>query len=134
MSEFVQFPPQQLSFNKKTKAWRKTVLDWADTKSFTHYSPVRKSVLHKKINYDLLNGVLHMKDLAQIINPEDLKAKYIPEKIQHFPIINSKLNVLIGEELGRVFDYRVVVTNPNAVSQIEENKKQQVLQQLQQVI
>ena len=81
MSEFVQFPPQQLSFNKKTKAWRKTVLDWADTKSFTHYSPVRKSVLHKKINYDLLNGVLHMKDLAQIINPEDLKAKYIPEKI-----------------------------------------------------
>lgn len=134
MSEFVQFPPQQLSFNKKTKAWRKTVLDWADTKSFTHYSPVRKSVLHKKINYDLLNGVLHMKDLAQIINPEDLKAKYIPEKIQHFPIINSKLNVLIGEELGRVFDYRVVVTNPNAVSEIEENKKQQVLQQIQQEI
>lgn len=134
MSEFVQFPPQQLSFNKKTKTWRKTVLDWADTKSFTHYSPVRKSVLHKKINYDLMNGILHMKDLVQIINPESIKAKFIPEKIQHFPIINSKINVLIGEELGRVFDYRVIVTNPNAVSEIEENKKQQVLQQIQQEI
>jgi hypothetical protein len=38
--------------------------------------------------------------------------------------MNSKLNVLKGEELGRVFDYKVVVTNPNAISEIENNKKQ----------
>ena len=30
--------------------------------------------------------------------------------------MNSKLNVLGGEESKRVFDYRVVVTNPNAIS------------------
>lgn len=130
MSDFVQFPPQQLSFKRKNKKWRKTVLDWADTKSFTHYSPVRNSVLHKKINYDLMNGILHMKDMEIVLNPEAIKSKYLPEKIQHYPIINSKINVLIGEELGRVFDYKVVITNPNAISEIEENKKQQILKEI----
>jgi len=37
--------------------------------------------------------------------------------------MNTKLDLLRGEESKRVFDYRVIVTNPNAVSEIETNKK-----------
>jgi len=37
--------------------------------------------------------------------------------------MNSKLNVLRGEESKRLFDFKVVVTNPNAISEIEDNKK-----------
>ena len=48
--------------------------------------------------------------------------------------MNSKLNVLRGEETKRVFDFKVVVTNPNAVSEIEEAKKKQILLALQQLI
>ena len=48
--------------------------------------------------------------------------------------MNSKLNVLRGEESKRVFDYRVVVTNPNAISEIEENKKQELMSRMQQII
>jgi hypothetical protein len=40
--------------------------------------------------------------------------------------MNSKLNVLRGEESKRVFDFKVVVTNPNAVSEIEKTKKQEL--------
>lgn len=134
MSEFINLPPQQLPFNRKNKAWRKRHLDWAESKTFFNYSLVRNSVLHKRINYDLLQGKLHMSDLQQIINPDQIKAGYIPEKIQHYPIINSKLNVLIGEESKRVFDYRVVVTNPNAVSEIEEAKKAEILQRLTEMV
>ena len=54
MSEFVNFPRQQLRFSQKTKKWRRQHLDWADSKTFFNNSPVRKSVIHKKINYDLL--------------------------------------------------------------------------------
>ena len=130
--ELINLPPQQLAFNKKTRAWRKKHLDWADSKTFFNYSLVRKSVIHKKINYDLLNGKLHMSDLELILNPENLQAGFIPEKIQHYPIINSKLNVLRGEESKRVFDFKVVITNPNAISEIENNKKQEILERLQQ--
>lgn len=129
--EMINLPPQQLPFNKKNKAWRKKHLDWADSKTFFNYSLVRKSVIHKKINYDLLNGKLHMSDLEMILNPEKLQAGFIPDRIQHYPIMNSKLNVLRGEESKRVFDFKVVVTNPNAIAEIENNKKQELLQKLQ---
>lgn len=129
--EMINLPPQQLPFSKKNKAWRKKHLDWADSKTFFNYSLVRKSVIHKKINYDLLNGKLHMSDLELILNPENLQAGFIPDRIQHYPIMNSKLNVLRGEESKRIFDFKVVVTNPNAISEIENNKKQELLQKLQ---
>lgn len=134
MSEFINFPPQQLPFKKKNKKWRKQIMDWCDSKTFFNYGLVRKSVIHKKINYDLLVGKLHMSDLELIINPENQKAGFIPDKIQHYAIINSKLRVLKGEEAKRVFDYRVVITNPNAISEIENNKKNEIFQRLQQLV
>ena len=134
MSELINLPPQQLPFNRKNRAWRKKHLDWADNKTFFNYSLVRKSVIHKKINYDLLNGKLHMTDLELIINPDNIKAGFIPDRIQHYPIMNSKLNVLRGEESKRVFDFRVVITNPNAISEIENNKKAELFQKLQYII
>lgn len=129
--EMINLPPQQLPFNKKNRKWRAAHLDWADSKTFFNYSLVRKSVIHKKINYDLLNGKLHMSDLEMILNPEKLQVGFIPDRIQHYPIMNSKLNVLRGEESKRVFDFKVVVTNPNAITEIENNKKQELLQKLQ---
>ena len=134
MSSFKNFPSQMLPFNKKGKKWRKQVLDWADSKAFFNYNLVRNSVLHKKINYDLVNGIIHMEDIEQIINPDGINASFIPDKIQHYPIINTKLDVLRGEESRRLFDYKVIVTNPNAVSEIEENKKNQILQELQSLV
>lgn len=134
MSDFIQFPPQQLPFSKKTKAWRRMHCDWADSKAFFNHSLVRKSVMHKKINYDLIDGILHMDDLMMVINPEHIRAGFIPERIQHYPIMNSKLNVLRGEEAKRIFDFKVVVTNPNAISEIEESKKTELMQRLQQLI
>ena len=128
------FPPQQLPFTSKGKKWRRACVDWGTDQATITYSPVRKSVIHKKINYDLLNGILHMQDLQLILNPENLDADFIPERIQHYPIMNSKLNVLRGEEAKRIFDFRVIVTNPNAISEIENEKKQQVFAALQQLI
>ena len=134
MSSFIQFPAQQLPISRKGKAWRKQCVDWGDSKTFVNYSLVRKSVIHKKINYDLVNGVLHMSDLEIILNPEHFKAGYIPDKIQHYPILNSKLNVLKGEESKRPFNFRVVVTNPNSISEIEEEKNKEISTTIQQWI
>lgn len=130
----LNFPRQMMPFSKKTKEWRKSHLIWADQNTVLTNNLIRSSVVHKKINYDLLNGVLHMNDLAAELNPEGVKASYIPDKIQHFPIMNSKLNVLSGEESKRPFDYTVVVTNPNAITEIEENKKEALFQSLQALI
>ena len=128
------FPAQQLTFNKKGKAWRKKCVDFGDNHSLLHYHLTRKSVFAMKINYDLLNGKIHMNDLKMLINPYNIDASFIPENIQHYPIINSKLEVLRGEESKRLFDFRVIVTNPSAVSEIEEEKNAQVNAMLQQLL
>lgn len=134
MEDSVQFPRQALPMSKKGKAWGKKCLLWGESRTLQNYSPVRKSVRHKKINYDLLRGKIHMEDVALLLNPSDVDASYIPERIQHFPIMNSKLEVLIGEELRRPFDWRAVVTNPHAVSEIEREKKEDVLQNVRELI
>lgn len=133
-NQFANFPRQMLPFSAKTKSWRRSCVLWANNKTFFNYSLVRKSVVHKQINYNLLRGKINMQDMQLVLNPDDLKAGYIPDRIQHYPIMNSKLNVLRGEESKRVFDFRVVVTNPLAISEIENNKKNELLQRLQEEV
>lgn len=128
------FPPQQLTFNKKGKAWRKRNVDFGDNHSLLHYHLTRKSVFAMKTNYDLINGKIHMNDMKALINPYHIDASFIPDNIQHYPVINSKLEVLRGEESKRLFDFRVVVTNPTAVSEMEEEKNNQVNAMLQQML
>lgn len=128
------FPPQRLPMSSKTRAWRKRCVDFGDSFSVRHSDTSLQSVASMKINYDLVNLKIHMEDMKEYLNPYGIKASFIPDKIQHYPSMNDKLEVLHGEESRRLFDWRVVVTNPNAVSSIEEDKNNQVNQMLQQLI
>ena len=75
-----------------------------------------------------------MRDVELILNPDSVNALFVPESIQHFPIMNSKLHVLQGEESRRRFDYRVIVTNPTSISEVESNKMEILSQQVQSMI
>ena len=130
----VEFPRQAVPYKTKGKKWRHDCVDWCSARTYFNYTPVRKDVVHMKINYDLVNGIIHMEDVAAILNPGNLSTAFLPEKIQHYPIINSKLNTLRGEEAARVFDWRVIVTNPYSVSQIEEDKKNEFYASVQQIV
>lgn len=134
MDSRTSFPRQALPDARKGKKWRQQCMEWGDSKTYMHYSPVRKSVKHKQINYDLLNGKLHMDDLVMLLNPSEVEPNFLPETIQHFPIMNSTLETLIGEEIHRPFDWRAIVTNMNAVSEIEETKKNALLSSMQEII
>ena len=127
-------PAQQLPFSKKNREWRKKHLDWADNKTVFTDSLIRRSVKHKVTNYNLIDGILDMNDMNMVLNPESVKAGYVPDKIQHYPVINSKLNVIRGEESKRRFDARLIITNPNAISQIENNKKDELNKSFQQLL
>lgn len=130
MSQTLNFPAQKLSFRKKTKEWRKSCVDWAENYIWSYDSRVRKPLKDKIINYNLINGHLDFDDIELILNPNQIQASYIPDKVQHYPIINAKLNVLAGEESKRLYNWRLIITNPDAVSEIEEASKAQWMQDL----
>lgn len=120
------FPAQQLSYSKKGEKWRRQCVDWACNRTYYNYEPVRKSVSHKKINRDLVEGILHPEDMRRVVAPDMRNVAFKPDEIQHYPIINPKINLLVGEERKRVFEHKVVVTNPNGVSEVERDKRDEV--------
>ena len=67
-------------------------------------SVIRKSFIRKRINYNLVNGILDLNDMSLILNPDNVDASYVPENIQHYPVMKAKLNLLAGEERKRRFD------------------------------
>lgn len=132
---FNGFPRQQLSFKQKGSKWRKKCVDFADAKgSAYNASYVMKSVKHKRINYDLVNMKIHTEDIQYVLNPNHLKASYLTDNIQHYPTINSKLEVLQGECISRMFDWHIIITNPNSISEIENEKRDKVYESLQNLI
>jgi hypothetical protein len=56
-------------------------VDFADSRSLLHYRLTRKSVYNMEVNYDLVNGKLHMEDLKMFLNPYNLNASFIPDGI-----------------------------------------------------
>ena len=131
---FKSWPKQKLPFSKKNAEWRKQHLDWSDKRIYYADASIRKSFIRKRINYNLVNGILDLNDMSLILNPDNTDASYVPENVQHYPIMVSKLNILAGEELKRRFDWRLIITNPNAISEIENNKKDQLFNSLNEMI
>lgn len=130
----IQQPRQRLPYSKKNKEWRKDNLDYANTYSFYHDDSIRRSFKNKIINYNLYNGILDMEDLTAVVNPHHLEASYVAQQIPHIPIIVPKIDLLVGEEIKRRFDWSVIVTNPDAISKKEEDKKTFLFQKLSEML
>jgi hypothetical protein len=121
------FPAQKLLSSKKDKKWRKSNIDWADMSSMMYDNNIRQSLRHKKINYDLLDGKIHISDMKMVLNPYGIDSEgWIPENIQYYSIINSPINVIIGEEAKRRFEFKAIVSNYNAISEKEKQKSEEL--------
>lgn len=128
------FPRQALPRSKKTKQWIKDCIKAADDNSVISSSMIRRTVVHKKINYDLMSGKLDMNDLEVSINPEGLHTGMPTAQIQHYPIINKQMFLMLGEEAASQFDFKVAITNPSALSEAEQLKKDEFKKKLQALI
>jgi hypothetical protein len=126
----VKLPRQKLPFSKKNKEWRKDNVDYADTHSFYHNEEVRQTLRNKIVNLNLYNGIVDVRDLTNVVNPHNIEASFTPDNIPHNPIMVPKIDLLVGEELKRRFDWSVVVVNPDAISKKEEDKKAMLMEKL----
>ncbi len=120
------FPAQKLSFRSKGTAWRRDHLDWADSNSYLNNSTIRRKYKNKYINLNLYNGRVDVNDMKLILNPGGLEKFFVPDHIQHYPVITPRVNVLVGEEKRRKFDWSIQITNPDTISRIKEDKKNMV--------
>ena len=127
------FPSQKKSFSSKTKSWRKECVDALDNSGYFESENIRKSYRNKVVNYDLYNGKFNVDDMKAFLNPEDIKSlntESSPPSVVNFGIAAPRIDVLVGEEAKRAFEFRAVVTNPLSISQKSENRKNDLLKSL----
>lgn len=114
------FPSQKKSTSEKGKSWRKECINGAENLVYFSDDSLRKSRKNKQINYNLYSDILDPTDVTKIIDPLGLESSFTPAKMQNYPIINPKIDLLVGEEIKRKFDWRVRVINDDAISSKEK--------------
>ncbi len=127
-------PRQRLPYSRKTKKWRQENIDSAERFSLYHNEGIRQSLNNRIVNTLLYNGIVAPEAMAESLNPNNVDAEYIPVAVPHHPIMTPKLDVLIGEEINRKFDYNFTVISPDAITQKEQGKKKEILAQLSDIV
>ncbi len=131
MKGLSNFPKQKLPRSQKTEQWGKDCIDaalqFADN-DFTRRSPNYR----KQRNYNLYNGIFDKADLEYVCNPYGLSSEGLefPANMQYYPVATPIFDLLFGEETKRAFAYVVRSTNPEAITQKQEEMKNMILQAL----
>ena len=125
-------PKQKLKRSKKTKQWGIDSLEgYINQSTFVQSS---KSDLLRF--YEAYNGELAEADYNYVTNPYNSQAgkkRNFPAKLRNYNILKPVVDLLLGEKSQRPSNYQVTVSNPDAVSRMEEEKQKQVLANLEQM-
>lgn len=116
---YTPFPSQKKSLSQKGKKWKEDCIDGAEHLAIYREDGLRKSFRTKKINYNLYADILDDDDVKKIVDPLGLDNTYTPAKMQNYPIINPKVDLLWGEETKKRFEWRLRTINDDAISQKE---------------
>lgn len=122
MSSTFVFPPQKKLEKEKTEKWARECVESACNRTVMGRSFL-PNYSEMVVNMNLYYNILDTKDMLRMCDPYGLTPDDFPFKPQHYPVANSKINLLVGEEIKRKFDWSVQVINPDAISEKEKDKK-----------
>ena len=125
------FPAQKVPMSKKTKEWKESCVDYIighSTSSRNGNSRSREEEM--QTYYDLYNSIYNEKDLKYVTNPFKQDDGF-PATAQDYNIIKPKIDLLLGEETKRPFNFRVVRTSDIATSNLQDKAKQLLIDYVQ---
>jgi len=133
--EDIKMPRQRVSKKRKGVAWRKQNLDSVDSNwGMYNNTLVRDYYRNKLVNQNLYEGNVSKEDMARYLNPYGIVGLSVSNDIGHHNIIVPKIDLLVGEEASRDFDYTVIVTNPNALSDKQNAKSKYVIDEVSKIV
>lgn len=117
------FPVQKLPLSKKTEPWKHACVDAIIGREGGGYVNGRSRYQRMKIDYDLYNGIYDPKDLKYVTNPYDMDDGF-PAIPQDINVIRPRINLLVGEETKRPFNFKIIQTNDEATSKLQDKAKE----------
>lgn len=127
MLDIKSFPIQKLPARKKTQRWKENCVNYiigAGNVGIYGFNTERTSEM--QTYYDLYNSIYNEKDLKYVTNPFKQKDGF-PATAQDYNIIKPYIDQLLGEETKRPFNFQVCRTSNEAVSEIQEQLKQMLV-------
>lgn len=135
MNNINQLPIQKLPMSKKTKDWQESCVDYIIGRSMGGSRNGNNRTRREEMQtyYDLYNSIYNEKDLKYVTNPFKQQDGF-PAMAQDYNIIKPKIDLLLGEETKRPFNFRVVRTSDIAASEMQDRAKQMLLDYIQATI
>lgn len=135
MRNINQFPLQRLPMSKKTQDWKEACVDYiaGHSQGSSRDGNNRSRKEEMQTYYDLYNSIYSEKDLKYVTNPFKQQDGF-PAMAQDYNIIKPKIDLLLGEETKRPFNFRVVHTSDIATSEIQDKAKQMIIDYIQATI
>lgn len=135
MRNINQFPLQRLPMSKKTQDWKEACVDYiaGHSQGSSRDGNNRSRKEEMQTYYDLYNSIYSEKDLKYVTNPFKQQDGF-PAMAQDYNIIKPKIDLLLGEETKRPFNFRVVHTSDIATSEIQDKAKQMIVDYIQSTI
>lgn len=135
MRNINQFPLQRLPMSKKTQDWKEACVDYiaGHSQGSSRDGNNRSRKEEMQTYYDLYNSIYNEKDLKYVTNPFKQQDGF-PAMAQDYNIIKPKIDLLLGEETKRSFNFRVVHTSDIATSEIQDKAKQMIIDYIQATI
>lgn len=125
------FPAQKVPMSKKTKEWKENCVDYIIGHSASSRNGSSRSREEEmQTYYDLYNSIYNEKDLKYVTNPFKQDDGF-PATAQDYNIIKPKIDLLLGEETKRPFNFRVVRTSDIATSDLQDKAKQLLIDYVQ---
>lgn len=102
--------------------WYKNKVDLLDTHSMRDvYGIGGVSEYHRmKVNYDLFNNIINLADFEHVHRPFGEDVGELPAKMVNRDIISNKIKAILGLEMRRPFDYKVLAVNSEATTRKEQ--------------
>lgn len=135
MKNINQFPLQRLPMSKKTQDWKESCVDYiiGHSQGGSRNGNTRTRKEEMQTYYDLYNSIYNEKDLKYVTNPFKQQDGF-PAMAQDYNIIKPKIDLLLGEETKRPFNFRVVRTSDIATSEMQDKAKQMLIDYIQATI
>lgn len=108
------------------KQWYKNKIDHLDTGTMrTQFGIGGISEYQRmKVNYDLYNNIVDLGDFEYVCKPFGAGEEgfELPARMTNKDILSNKIKVILGMEMRRPFDYKVLAVNPEATTRKEQEE------------
>ena len=116
-------PRQRVTIRQKTDKRKRESVDSVIQMSRFHPGTSENNWDLVNRTYDYYNGIIDDADYTHVMKPYGKSMGNFPAKLHNYSIIKPNIDLLRGEFAKRPLNYTVIVSNPDVVTNREEQRK-----------